>query len=172
MAQEFKTPEKLRLVFREEREWNDGDTITSILGFATAHEPDTKAYDKRVNTQNNWAYGYYHRIEADGIHMYGRRRKDGNINEIEEFDERVSDNLQPKVIDNVPISGFQIQHSVTRWSTSNKVWRILDPRGFELEIQTANMEDIIMSGQTDRGLIDGKLIWQTVRGRIYLARAD
>ena len=43
----------------------------------------------------------------------------------------------------------------------NKLWRILDPRGFELEILSGTFEELVMSGVVDRGLIIGPCIWQT-----------
>ena len=67
--------------------------------------------------------------------------------------------LLPRIIDNIPLTGFKIVDTVTRYSTSNKLWRILDPRGFELEISTANMESVIMSGIIDKGEIIDKCVW-------------
>lgn len=64
-----------------------------------------------------------------------------------------------KVILNEPIDGFEIDKSVSRYSTSNKLWRIKDPRGFILEISTENMEMLLNNCTMDRGVVKGKCIW-------------
>jgi hypothetical protein len=79
--------------------------------------------------------------------------------------------MPPKVIDNIPLSGFKIDQFISRSSTSNKVWRILDPRGFILEISTANMEDILMKGSIVKGELIGDYIWDFGKngiGKAYL----
>lgn len=40
---------------------------------------------------------------------------------------------------NVPTSNIYISHSVSRWTTQNKLFRIVDPRGFEIELSTGNI---------------------------------
>lgn len=52
----------------------------------------------------------------------------------------VSDGI---IIDNSPVSGFKVVDSVSRWSTSNKLFRILDPRGFIVEIPTGNLATLL-----------------------------
>ena len=67
--------------------------------------------------------------------------------------------IDPKTIDNVLMSGFKVAHSVSRYSTSNVVWRILDPRGFELEISSPNMSDLIGITTIEQGEIQDRCIW-------------
>jgi len=64
-----------------------------------------------------------------------------------------------KVIVNEPIDGFEIDKSVSRYSTSNKVWRIKDPRGFILEISTSNMEMLLNNCTMENGVVKGKCVW-------------
>lgn len=146
----------------------DGRYITEDgipLGFSNAYEPNTKAYEKRKKTQDDWAYGSSC-FELNN--EYWRKdytwESDSKGGHKQVFTESVIDHhLQPIIIDNVPTEGFRIQHSVSRYSTSNKVWRILDPRGFELEITTDTLEDIIHGGDIRKGLIIGKCIWRTAK---------
>lgn len=190
----MKYPAKLRVTLKEQTEYardangnyvkDDDDKLVTVklppLGFANIYDPHTKAYAKREETQDEWAYsgkygcqpcGYF--IDENGKYWIRRSswqlkkgvpegsRYDGNNTELITVDSIVPDELQPIIIDNVPLEGFKIQHSVSRCSTSNKLWRVLDPRGFELEITTGTMEDLIMTGVIDNGLIVGQCIWQT-----------
>ena len=63
---------------------------------------------------------------------------------------------------NVPAPGFKITDDVKRvyWGGGNVVWRVEDPRGFELEIQSNNLMAIIQScGIQEGGLIPGNCVW-------------
>jgi len=64
-----------------------------------------------------------------------------------------------EIIDNNPLTGFKISKEVRRWSTSNVVWRIEDPRGFELEISSGNMAYLISECVFNEGVIEDELIW-------------
>ena len=64
-----------------------------------------------------------------------------------------------QVLDNVPLTGFEIAKEVRRWTTSNVVWRITDPRGFQLEISSNNMAYILGNCVIDNGVIKDELIW-------------
>lgn len=60
---------------------------------------------------------------------------------------------------NTPRDGFRILKHVSRHTTSNKLWRILDPSGVTVEISTENMEDIISNNVIDKGMIAGEFVW-------------
>lgn len=60
---------------------------------------------------------------------------------------------------NTPRDGFRILKYVSRHTTSNKLWRILDPFGVTVEISTENMEDIISNNVIDKGVIVGEFVW-------------
>ena len=72
---------------------------------------------------------------------------------------------------NAPISGFKIGNVATRYSTSNKFYRIIDPRGFQLEISTANLNEIIQTGEIAYGEIIGEYVW-TKSTRDYLCSVN
>jgi hypothetical protein len=69
--------------------------------------------------------------------------------------------MAPKILDNVPLSGYQLTKEVRRtgWNGGNVVWRILDPRGFQLEISSANLARIIDCSTITEGVIMEPCIW-------------
>lgn len=136
------------------------------LGFLHPWNPK-KPDDKKHVTQREWAYEHYtthdFKCEERNGHLWisGWRFEYDHITKqstkivVGEFADP-----QPMVYDNVPLSLFKIQRSVSRYSTSNKLWRILDPRGFELEITTGCMDELIQNATILKGgLIDAKCVW-------------
>lgn len=131
------------------------------LGYASAYEPHTKAFSEKFDSQNKWSVGYdefFLNQETNTIWI--KTRKYVNKTWIYDQEER-PEHLQPRIIDNIPEHGYKINSSVSRLSTSNKLWRIEHPKGFELEITTANMEDIIGSCTIIKGEIQEKCYWKT-----------
>jgi len=110
-----------------------------VLGFAT-YLPldDTKkqqtAYEKRKSTVDTWS--------KRGWHQTG-------------------DNPETGIVDNELLEGFKIAREVRRcgWGSGNVLWRIEDPRGFELEISSANMASILSCTTMREGVIEGKCKW-------------
>lgn len=140
-------------------QWVDGPAIYP-LGFVGEYAPTTQAFTKRKATQMQWAYGYGYEEHADGIWVSeGREWIDGKY-ELKPC-RRADDEYQPRLIVNEPIEGFSIQRSVSRYGTSNKVWRVLDPRGFEFEISSATFEDLVLQGMIIKGVIQGPCIYHT-----------
>lgn len=134
-----------------------------LFGVVAKHNPAEKEDAKRKNSQYEQAYRY-----CDRAGIYRRYptffTKDGYLWVKYEVrygtykEEAIDADLQPIVYDNVPMTGFKIMESVNR-STNNKVWRILDPRGFVSEIFTKSLGDIIMNSDIHRGQIMSKCIW-------------
>jgi len=120
----------------EGESWNTPkkDCKEVLLGFATYYEENAK-FEKRKETIDSWASGrYWQKIDA----------------------------LPSKIIDNDLLGGFQIAREVRRdasWGGGNVVWRIEDPRGFELEISSANMAAIMDCSTIVNGEIQGKCKW-------------
>lgn len=165
----MKHPKQLRVTLKEQCEPGAQDGMLQLppLGFAHAYEPHLKTFAKKQETQDKWAYepyfgfmfykdGRVYRTTQKWVYEAGRH---GVLVDDETIE--IPENLQPRVIDNVPLEGFCVQRSVSRYSTSNKLWRILDPRGFELEITTACFEDLVMSCVIDKGVIMAPCIWHT-----------
>ncbi len=70
------------------------------------------------------------------------------------------DSIPSKVLKNELLDGYKIADSVKRvyWGGGNVVWRILDPRGFEFEISSANFAKIIECTTITNGVINAKCI--------------
>lgn len=71
--------------------------------------------------------------------------------------------LKTHVIQNKPITGFKISSPFEKdgnlWESSNEVWRIEDPRGFELEITLTNIVEIMSNTTIHKGEILCPCVW-------------
>lgn len=172
MADELKNvfiPEELFVTYREEQ-WKNPETKEMerdcILAFASPNGKD-KAFQKRRDTQLSWAYGSYrsgfnYEETKDGelkFYKSVNRRYDEPIPPREYIE--LPEELAPKVLENKAMFGYRIAESVKRmyWGGGNVVWRIEDPRGFQLEIQSSNMAKIIELSRIDQGVIQDACIW-------------
>jgi len=126
--------------------------VTDDLGFATPVENENAADMKRRKTAISWAK------ESQPIIKNGAPKNVGENGTVQW--DRVKE-ARHKIIDNVPRSGFKIVDSVKRkyWGGGNVVFRIRDPEGFELEIQSQNLMMLIANTQIENGVIGGKCIW-------------
>jgi len=134
------------------------DQEITYLGFMSPAGTDAAA-KKRYSTQMDWAYysyrsDYRYQINKEtGEYLFYNRHTNEQVELPEE--------LKPKTFDNEVLFGFRIAKSVRRyyWGGGNVVWRIEDPRGFELEITSSNMAKIMIECQVDHGVIQGKCVW-------------
>lgn len=62
-------------------------------------------------------------------------------------------------VDNTPTSGFYVGCSVSRWSTSNKLFRVKDPRGFTVEIPTDNLATLLHHTTVVKGFVNESCVW-------------
>lgn len=110
------------------------------LAFLTPYDT-TAAFKKRKETVDTWSRGY-------GRYVNGKY----------EYDKQPD----PINVKNEPMDGFKIAKSVKRtggWNSGNVVWRIEDPRGFEWEIPSANLAQIItQTGISAGGVINGRCV--------------
>ena len=158
--------QQLYVTFREERdkaELVSGEWVAPLktpLGFAAVYDPESLKCEAKNRKQDEWASEY---PWGGGIWIDGVLHSSKNIRQEDNSFTRISIpiefKIKPRILNNGARDSFKIVDTVTRYSTSNKLWRILDPYGFELEISTANMEEIIMGGVIDRGEIIGQCIW-------------
>lgn len=141
----------------------DTNNESGLLGFASPYTRDA-AFEKRKQTQDTWAYGSGIDVKIDaednvtvtgqGSGGYGRGSWDAGALFIA--------NCFPRIIPNEPLEGFELAKSVRRWGWSgggNVVWRITDPRGFDLEITSENFASILNCAVVDHGVISGKCVW-------------
>jgi hypothetical protein len=167
MKKQPKAPDFLYITKKEEERvvnWDYGkshqDQIkdTTILGFLHPHEPGKKTDSKRKETQFYWAYHTYCLEDNTDLILHNGRYVDGKY-VVTHYP--CPTHLLLVVWENLPLEGFRVVRSVSRMSTSNKVWRILDPRGVEFEISTGCFEDIIMNTTIVNGVIQGKCLWMS-----------
>ena len=120
----------------------------------------------RKDTQDKWAYGSGTTVnidENDDITVsgggtqggYGHMKVDASI--------LFMTNCYPLIINNELTNGFQISKSVRRsgsWGGGgNVLWRIADPRGFELEISSSNFAALLNCTTIINGVIQGNCLW-------------
>jgi hypothetical protein len=124
------------------------------LGFATPYEDNT-AGRKRQDTVNNWLKS---NSQINGKYINGRHVFEYMKTEI-------------KIIDNEPLEGFKVTDDVKRkyYGGGNVVFRIADPRGFEVEIESQNLMALILfAGIQPGGIINGKCCWGRDAGKNIL----
>ena len=63
------------------------------------------------------------------------------------------------IIDNTPTKNIYVGCSVSRWSTSNKLFRVTDPRGFTIEIPTDNLATLLHHTTVVKGVIQEGCVW-------------
>lgn len=63
------------------------------------------------------------------------------------------------IIDNTPTKNIYVGCSVSRWSTSNKLFRVTDPRGFTVEIPTDNLATLLHHTTVIKGVVQEECVW-------------
>lgn len=63
------------------------------------------------------------------------------------------------IIDNAPTKNIYVGCSVSRWSTSNKLFRVTDPRGFTIEIPTDNLATLLHHTTVIKGVVQEECVW-------------
>ena len=127
------------------------------LGFASPYTRDA-AFQKRKATQDSWAYGNCTVTIDENDDVTFEAGANSKVDAASAF----IGGWYPKIISNEPVEGFEIAQSIRRygWSGSgNVVWRITDPRGFDLEISSDNFASIISCVDMEKGRIKGKCVW-------------
>jgi|AGFS01.1.fsa_nt_gi hypothetical protein len=96
-------------------------------------------------------------VVADAEHTKAFQKK-------KETADRWGDNRLPKIyVENTPQTGFQMVTNVSRYSTSNVVWRVRHPEGFEFEITSDNFMDLIETSTIIEGAIQEELFFTETR---------
>ena len=115
------------------------------LGFMTP-DGDDAAAKKRKATVDGW---------ANGSGYYGQNKG----------------SLPAQSYENKPMSGFKLGRNIRHgggWGQGNVKWRIEDPRGFELEITSPNLAQIIMDCTIESGEILEECKWARLRNENIL----
>jgi hypothetical protein len=109
-----------------------------VLGFATYNE-DNAAFRKRQSTIHGWCRGLNNQPVSRA----------------------------PEVFENTPQTGLRISRNVTHgggWNDLTVFWRIVDPRGFELEITSGNLARLFQYCDIESGLIKGDCVYGFDKG--------
>lgn len=125
------------------------DSRSTVDGWAGYNSPTTKYLYNEDGTPQKNQYGG-HASE----YVYPEIKEEGFI------------------IDNEFLDGFYFEKSVSRWRTSNKFFRINDPRGFQLEIDSENLGDILLNSHISKGMLVGKFKWTRYNGKAFLVREN
>lgn len=70
-------------------------------------------------------------------------------------------------VDNVPRTGYTFGRNVTHggnWNATTVNWRIVDPLGFELEINSGNLAQVLQHCTIDKGTILDECVWGWDKG--------
>lgn len=135
-SKNIRFPEKHYVGFQKRKEYVN-------LGFMTPYGTDSAA-KKRMETVDRWAKG--------NSQVWDR-----------ELSKYVPNDPIPSVIyDNGILKGFFLSNPVNHsssWNSCRDKWRIEDPRGFELEITSGNLEKIMETCTIIKGVIQEECIW-------------
>jgi len=119
-----------------------GDTTLSMMKNFTGRAPDKKS----VESIHKWCHGRYNRAKMD-------------------------DTWQPVIVKNEPTFGMKIAGCVSRYSTSNKWFEVVDPRGFKLQISTSDLLALMSESTIVNGIIQEECVWG-YSGSPFLAKVD
>lgn len=111
-----------------------------LLAYFTYYE-DNKAYTKRESTGINWPK------------FYSKTRKH-----------------TIRILDNDYIEGFELIESVSRVSTSNKLIRIMDPRGFIIELSVNRFVDMCKNIEIVDGVLLGSFKYEKIGNQWTLTK--
>ena len=112
------------------------------LAYMTYHKED-KAFEKRRDTGIAWSGGQPRKVWISGKYV---------MNPYIPADVGTT-------LENVPQSGHYIGDSVSRWSTSNKLFRVKDPRGFTVEVSTGNIATLLHLCTVTNGVVQEECVW-------------
>lgn len=76
-----------------------------------------------------------------------------------QFTEKAKEDYLGEIVENKPLGGFYVGNSVSRWSTSNKLFRVEDPRGFTVEIPTDNLATLLHHTTVVKGFVQEECVW-------------
>lgn len=117
---------------------------TLPLGFMTPDGTD-KAAQKRKDTVDRWA--------NSNSRFYNPTTKQYEV----------AKSIPAVSLENKPMAGFKLGRNISGggsgWNSRHDKWRIEDPRGFQLEISSGNLEEIMRLSTIELGEILEKCVW-------------
>lgn len=76
--------------------------------------------------------------------------------------------VKPELIKNEPCSGFKIDNNVRRYRTDNVVWELTHPKGFNFQISSENLCEILLNSEILNGEIQQQLVFVRIGSENYL----
>lgn len=116
-----------------------------------------KFYLGMIWRENDVPLGF---LTPDGTDSAAQKRKltvDNWVNQNQGYRSQIR--MNTCTILNEALPGFKLTKSTRRWTTQNVVWRVVDPRGFEIEISSENLMAILEDSSIINGEILGDLIY-------------
>lgn len=98
-------------------------------------------------------------VASNVLKMQSTGRSWARIYTGETYLERIPVEGQEAIADNTPLTGFYVGNSVSRWSTSNKLFRVKDPRNFTVEIPTDNLATLLHHCTVIKGVVQEACVW-------------
>ena len=104
--------------------------------------------------------------ENDPLAYVTYKLKNGKVYKETSFDNWCNEEVEKKTFDNTPQEGFKVLFTVggckSGWNVRQTYFRVVDPRGFQLEIVANNFVNILQSSVINQGVIEGKFAygWQ------------
>lgn len=115
------------------------------------HYDKTKACEKRQDTGRRWAQsGEWNEDRTKHTDLFGEEH----------------------IVPNLPSTGFKLGSVVSRYSTDNKLFRVTDPRGFEVEISAGNVSALLQDATVINGEVQEECIWGRDSGGNVLVVMD
>lgn len=115
-----------------------------IVGFLTPYEKGA-AFRTRKKTADEWAYS-------------SSPKKRSNNEE-----------PAPEFLLNKELEGFRLGRPISHgFKSKREVWRVTDPRGFELEIDCKNLHHVISNSDIVDGVVQKKCLWSRLGQNNFL----
>ncbi len=151
---------QLYVGMRKINEYTNPGVNSYILGFLTPYE-ENQAGRKRKESVDQWAKNTDRILDLDPAgnaiwQTYGQAYK-------------VEPVIPSVIIKNEALRGFRLAKMIRRYETSNVLWRLEDPRGFQLELSSDNLSYLITEqGIAKGGEITAPCIWARIGSQNYL----
>lgn len=181
MSNPRKIPKQLFVTFKEELRYDmaqdangnwyrTGVTDREVIGFMNEYSAG-KAGDKRKATQMKWAYPVI-LTEQEFTNMNPERYWEAwcfenGMKFYRDYYDRnnppiiapIPPDTLPAVWDNDPVAGIKVCGFKSRYSTSNKLILVEDPRGGKFEVKVESFVDLMSEVTVINGVIQDKCIW-------------
>lgn len=137
------------------------DELAYMCQYQTGKDGDPLSnVSKMQSTGRSWAV-----INSQKVYKLKPDAKTSYDYERDENNNVIVDHVIPAkhgeefIVDNTPTTGFYVGSSVSRWSTSNKLFRVKDPRGFTVEIPTDNLATLLHHTTVVKGVVQECCVW-------------